>query len=127
MISWRRIYAEVDAKASRSDRAEPMARAALLAGMILSICLLVPGLVIAYLGHESDLNQPPTLKAMLRGITQFHGVSLLYLGLLALAFTPFLRVCMMLGVYIRRREWLMVLISSIVLFFLILGFVLGTG
>jgi uncharacterized membrane protein len=123
----RRIYSEVDAKASREDHAEHSARAALLVGVLGSGILLAAGLVVTYLTKEARPNEPPTLVELFRGIIAMRGVSLLYLGLLILAATPILRVMVMVSVYLRRGERYMLAVSLIVLGLLILGLLMGTG
>ena len=122
-----RIYREVDAAASRSDRAEGPARAALLSGVILSGVLLVCGCLLVLLRREPRPDVPPAAASMLRGLFTLQGVSWLYLGLLVLAATPILRVGIMLGVYLHRREWFMVGVSLTVLLLLVVGLILGTG
>ena len=64
---------------------------------------------------------------MLRGLPHLQSVALIYAGLLLLAATPILRVGVMIGVYFRRREWFMLAVSLIVLAFIAVGVMLGTG
>jgi uncharacterized membrane protein len=127
MSPWNRIYSEVNARASRSDRAEGPARAALLAGVTLSGLLLISGLVALFLRGETSPNEPPPLCGICRGIVAFHGPSLLYAGLLVLAFTPVLRVIVMTVIYARRHERFMLIISVVVLSLLVAGLIAGTG
>ena len=128
MTPWMdKVYREVDAEASRSDRAEAPARGALLTGVFLSGAILMLGLLITFLQHEPRPNDPPNLREMIRGIAAFRGVTLIYLGLIVLAATPILRVTVMIGVYLRRREWFMLIVSLIVLGLLTVGVVVGTG
>jgi uncharacterized membrane protein len=122
-----RIYREVDAEASRADRAEAPARGALLAGVFASAAILVAGLLIAYLRQEQRPNEPPDLAHMLRGLGGLSGVSIVYAGLLMLAATPVLRVGVMIGVYACRREWFMAIVSATVLGLLAVGILLGAG
>ena len=117
----RKAYREVDAAASRGDHAEAPARSALLTGVFLSAALLV------LVRREVRPDLPPPAKEMLRGLMLLRGSSLLYLGLLALAATPILRVVVMTGVYYRRRERFMLAVSLIVLFLLGLSVYLGAG
>jgi len=121
------MYDEVDARASRADHAEKPARSALLGGVLFSAALLAAGLLVTLLGRESRPNDPPGFVELVRGIAVFRGVSFLYLGLLILTATPILRVVVMLGVYVRRRERFMSTVSLIVLLLLGLGLLLGTG
>lgn len=122
-----RMYREVDARASRDDHAEGPARTALLSGVLVSAALMAVGLFLTFLRRELNQNEPPTTVDLVRGIFTFRGVSLLYLGLLILTATPILRVCVMVGVYLRRRESFMSLVSIIVLVLLAIGLFLGTG
>ncbi len=122
-----RFYKEVDARASRADHAEGVARRALLAGVILGAALLLAGMSVLLLERAPCPDVPPDRWAALRGISRLEGVALLYVGLLVLAATPILRVIVMTWVYLRRREWFMLAVSVIVLLLLSLGVLLGTG
>ena len=122
-----KVYLEVDARASKADQAEGAARRALLTGVFLSAILLVVGLLIVWLGHEERPNEPPVLASLLWGVAQGRGTCLLYAGLLILAATPILRVLTMVGVYLRRRELFMAVVSAIVLGLLAVGVLLGAG
>ncbi len=127
MTAWKRIYREVGARASRDDHAEPYARAALLIGVSVSAALLLIGLLLSLIRHEPRPDEPPSLRVLVNGLTAVHGVSFLYLGLLALAATPILRVIAMVGVYLRRAEIFMLTVSLIVLALLVVAVILGTG
>jgi uncharacterized membrane protein len=121
------MYCEVDARASKGDHAEKPARRALLTGVSLSAATLVVGLLVVWLRHEARPNEPPALSVVVRGVAQGRGTCLLYAGLLILAATPILRVLVMVGVYLRRRELFMALVSVIVLGLLAVGVLLGSG
>jgi uncharacterized membrane protein len=121
------VYREVGASASKEDRAEQPARRALLTGVFLSAGLLALGLLLVWLRHEPRPNEPPALSAVIRGAVQGRGTCLLYGGLLLLAATPILRVIVMIGVYVRRRELFMMIVSVIVLGLLACGVLLGSG
>jgi uncharacterized membrane protein len=122
-----RIYREVDAHASKEDHAEQPARRALLAGVFSSAAMLAGGLLVVWLRHESRPNEPPALSEVIHGIGQGRGTCLLYAGLLLLAATPILRVMVMTGVYVRRRELFMAIVSAIVLGLLAFGVLMGSG
>jgi uncharacterized membrane protein len=124
---WNRIYREVDARASRGDRAEGPARAALLFGVLLSALLLSVGMALVLARGEIRPAQPSDVADTIRGAGNLRGVSLLYVGLVVLAATPILRVLVMTGVYLRRHEWFMLGVSLIVLLLLCLAMLLGTG
>ena len=127
-MNWlQRAYREVDADASRTDHAEPSARAALLTGVLLSGSILLAGLVSTMLGGDARPDHPPHTGEIWRGVLRLRGSSLLYLGLLILAATPVLRVLVMAGVYLRRRERFMLTVSLIVLGLLAASMILGTG
>lgn len=121
------LYREVDARASKGDQAEVPARRALLSGVFLSAALLAVGLLIVWLRHEARPNEPPPVTGVVRGILQGRGTCLLYAGLLCLAATPILRVLVMIGVYLRRRELFMAVVSAIVLGLLAIGLLMGSG
>jgi uncharacterized membrane protein len=122
-----RVYREVDAAASRTDQAESPARRALLTGVFLSAGVLVLGLVLTFAQREPRPNDPPAIAEILRDLVPVRGVALLYIGLLFLAATPILRVVVMVRVYLRRREWFMVVVSLVVLGLLAIGILLGAG
>jgi uncharacterized membrane protein len=124
---WPDVYSEVSADAGREDHAESPARATLLTGVGIGAVLLVTGLATTLLKGEPRPNEPPSIAEMLRGMTSLHGVALVYAGLLVLAITPMLRVCVMVAVYLRHREWFMFAVSVIVLCLLVLALKLGTG
>lgn len=127
-MSWvRRAYREVDADASRTDHAESPARAALLTGVLTSGVFLLVGLVGSLLQREVRPDVPPHSREVLEGFLRLRGSSWLYLGLLILAATPVLRVVVMAGVYLRRRERFMLTVSLIVLGLLAASVILGTG
>jgi uncharacterized membrane protein len=122
-----RIYREVDARASKGDHAEGPARRSLLTGVFLSAAMLTAGLLVVWLRHEARPNEPPAMSGVVRGLLQGRGTCLLYAGLLLLAATPILRVLVMVGVYLRRRELFMAVVSIIVLGLLAVGVLLGSG
>ena len=122
-----RAYREVDATASRGDHAEAPARLALLIGVFVSAALLAVGLILVLVRREVRPDMPPPFLELLRGLRHAQGSTLLYLGLLALAGTPILRVVVMVGVYFRRGERFMLVVSLIVLFLLGLSVALGIG
>ena len=127
-MSWlQRTYREVDADASRTDHAETPARAALLSGVLLSGALLVAGVLTTFLRHEIRPDRPPAAATLWRDLLQGRGYALLYAGVLVLAATPVLRVVVMAGVYLRRRELFMLVVSLIVLGLLAVSMILGTG
>lgn len=121
------LYRQVDAQASKGDHAERPARRALLTGVFLSAGLLAVGLSLVWLRHEPRPNEPPAVSAVVQGVARGHGTSMLYAGLLLLAATPILRVIVMLGIYLRRRELFMVVVSAIVLGLLAVGVLVGSG
>lgn len=121
------MYREVDAAASKRDHAEKPARRALLSGVFLSAALLAAGLLVVWIRHEARANEPPALPDVARGALQGRGTCLLYAGLLCLAATPILRVVVMVGVYLRRRELFMAVVSIIVLGLLAVGVLMGSG
>ena len=122
-----RMYREVDAQASRADHAESPARRALLSGVFLTAAMLAAGLLVVWLRQEVRSNEPPALSGVVRGVAQGRGTCLLYAGLLVLAATPILRVLVMVGVYLRRGELFMAVVSAIVLGLLAVGVLLGSG
>lgn len=122
-----RMYREVDARASKQDHAEQPARRALLTGVSVSAAMLAIGLLTVWLRHEARSNEPPVLSEVVGGMAQGRGTCVLYAGLLLLAATPILRVLVMVGVYVRRRELFMAVVSAIVLGLLAVGVLMGSG
>ena len=127
MTRFDRVYSEVGAEAGREDHAESPARRALLVGVFSSAFLLAVGLLVILLRGEPRPNEPPDIPGMIRGLLGLRGVSLVYLGLLVLSATPILRVGVMIGVYARRRERFMLVVSLAVLMLLGVGILVGAG
>jgi uncharacterized membrane protein len=121
------MYREVGARAGKQDHAEQPARRALLTGVSASAVMLAIGLLIVWFRHETRPNEPPAFSNVVSGVARGRGTCVLYAGLLLLAATPILRVLVMLGVYARRRETFMIVVSAVVLGLLAVGVLMGSG
>lgn len=89
-------------------------RLVLLAGMWVSVALIVLGLVMyAFLPHGPEVTLGPieAIQAALAG----DPVGVLDLGIMLLIATPLLRVITALLIFARGREWKFVAVSAIVL------------
>ncbi len=108
----------------------------LLAGVVLSAAIILTGLALFLVrgpgGGESlkDLvTQQKTaadLGAILRGIGHGDGKSLIQLGLFVLILTPISRVALSVFFFLRERDRIFVIITTIVLLVL-LGGLIGTA
>ena len=105
----------------------------LLAGVVLSAAIILAGLALFLVkgpgGGESlkDLvNQQKTaadLGAILRGIGRGDGKSLIQLGLFVLILTPISRVALSVFFFVRERDRIFVIITTVVLLVLLGGLI----
>jgi uncharacterized membrane protein len=68
---------------------------------------------------------PRTAAEMFDGVRHLQGQAFVVMGLLLLVATPVLRVAVSILGFVYERDWTFVAITSIVLGFLILSFILG--
>jgi uncharacterized membrane protein len=105
-------------------------------GVGASVLVVVVGTLLSFRHHPdyvsvhdalAPLRQPAphSLGLMLRGIEHRQGRAVVMLGLLLLIATPVVRVAMSLAFFVARRDRAFVVLSTLVLLFLVLSFVLG--
>jgi uncharacterized membrane protein len=95
-------------------------------GMLLSLCLLVSGLLMAMVaGTDAEGTLP--LGEIPRGLLDLDPLAFVTLGLLMLIATPLTRVIGSLLLFIGERDWRFVAISAAVLSAVALAVVLGTA
>lgn len=119
------------------DRMEEWISITLRMGVLLAAAIMAAGLgVFLFAEHQlgrqvavRDTLGPDTRslatspEAILSGIRMGDAAAVIQLGVLILILTPVLRVALMLGFFVARRERLFAVISAIVLFNLGLGLV----
>ncbi len=100
----------------------------LLAGLVVSGCLLTVGLGLRLASGPRPQEGPPSpVPSLVREALQGDGVALINLGLLTLIGTPMLRV-VVLGIgWAREGDYRFAAVALIVLALLGLGLVLGLG
>ena len=104
-------------------------------GVILSSAIIVFGLILlaaknnraAGMRIDAAIPYPRTLSAVLSGVLSLDPASVLVLGALALIATPFSRVAISIVAFAQRRDWLYVIITSVVMAILIAGITIAGG
>jgi uncharacterized membrane protein len=104
-------------------------------GVILSAAIIVFGLILlaaknnraAGMRIDAAIPYPRTLSAVLSGVLSLDPASVLVLGALALIATPFSRVAISIVAFAQRRDWLYVIITSVVMAILIAGITIAGG
>jgi len=109
---------------SEEDRGmDRLIGAALRYGVLTSIAFILAGLALLLarggaadvLGTNSPLNTSTiSPAAVASGLTSLDPLSMILLGLMSLIVTPILRVALGIASFARERDWLYVLITSIV-------------
>jgi uncharacterized membrane protein len=100
-------------------------------GVLLSAAIILVGVVMFYVqssaaGHAPTvLRVPRTLSDVGTGLGHGDPVAIIALGLLILLATPVIRVAVSILAFVVERDWRYVVITSIVLFILLLSFFLG--
>lgn len=111
----------------------------LRAGVLLSAALVILGTAVtlahhgSYLHSSSDLGAlkdgslgfPTSFPAIIRGLGQFEGRSIVMAGLLVLVATPIMRVAVSIVAFMQVRDRTFVVITSIVLILLLGSLTLG--
>lgn len=108
-------------------------------GVLVSLSVVVIGTVFTFANHHEYVRShealirvtgmstefPHTLTQVLHGIMMLEGRSIIMLGLLLLVATPVMRVAVSIFAFVYERDRKYVVITTIVLMFLLLSFVLG--
>ncbi|HEX4412064.1 MAG TPA: DUF1634 domain-containing protein [Lacipirellulaceae bacterium] len=110
-------------------------------GVALSMLLIVAGTIVTFAQQPSYISQPGelhrlitpglkfphTLGDLTSELGQLRGEAIVTLGLLVLIATPVMRVAISILAFIYQRDRIFTLITSVVLFLLLLSLVLGRG
>jgi uncharacterized membrane protein len=108
-------------------------------GVLLSLTVVTIGAVITFMHHREyvssrdaleqvtskDAAFPHSASQVLHGLASFEGRSVIMLGLLLLIATPVMRVAVSIFAFMYEHDTRYVVITTIVLVFLLLGFLLG--
>ena len=107
----------------------------LRAGVILSFCVVVAGMVLSFLHHPEysgtltmetrKIAFPHSVAEVLSGAMDLRGQSIILIGIAILIATPVLRVAISIFAFLYQRDRTYVVITSIVLILLIASFALG--
>jgi uncharacterized membrane protein len=123
----------------RVRRAELIISGVLRIGVMASVLLIVAGTLLTFVHHREYVSSPTelarltrpgsavpqTLRAVLGGVLDLRGQSIVAAGLLLLILTPVVRVATSILAFIAQRDRRYVLITSAVLLLLLLSFGLG--
>ncbi|MCZ7663475.1 MAG: DUF1634 domain-containing protein [Thermoleophilia bacterium] len=101
--------------------------AVLVAGIVVSVSLMVLGLVLEAVKGGASPETSVAIPKIPRGLAGGDPGAVLSAGLIALLLTPALRVALLLGVYLSRRQWLFAALSFTVLGVMVLSILLGLG
>lgn len=97
----------------------------LLAGLIASVALLLVGVILTLVRPGIALSHEASLTDMARSLMALEPTGFFELGLLVLLATPIARVIALLASFARRKAWLFVSFTAIVLIALTLSVILG--
>ena len=97
----------------------------LVAGLILSVVLMLVGLVLALITHKSIPTTVPSLDIVFSSVLTLEPSGLIALGLLILVATPIVRVISSIIVFIIIRDWHYMMITFIVLITVTISMLLG--
>ena len=125
--------------AAKVRQVELLISGLLRVGVVTSLSIVVFGTVLSFVHHPEYLTSrqalrrlttpggafPRTPAEMTDGVRHLQGQAFVVLGLLLLVATPVLRVAVSILGFVYERDWTFVAITSIVLGFLILSFILG--
>jgi uncharacterized membrane protein len=101
-------------------------------GVLLSAGIILVGVVMFYAqyfasGQSGVSAYPHSFLAVFSGVAQGNPLSVIALGLLVLLITPVMRVAVSILAFGVERDWLYVVITTIVLIILLISFLLGKG
>lgn len=104
---------------------ERTVRLALLAGLCVSVSLIVVGLLISVLPGRSFPHGVIGLSGALRAAARGRPSGFVSLGLLALILTPMVRVIGSVIVFLRERDWRYTAVTAAVLFVMLASLWVG--
>ncbi len=109
-------------------------------GVIVSMAIILLGTALTFIHHPDYARSaralprlitpdraefPCSVPAVLAGLAQWQGRSMVILGLFLLIATPVLRVMVSILAFLLMRDWVFVVITTVVLCFLVISFLLG--
>jgi uncharacterized membrane protein len=123
----------------RVHKVELLISAILRIGVVSSLSIVLFGTIVSFVHHpdyrssSSDLQTltadgakfPHNIAAIITGVKDFRGQSIVLVGLLLLIATPVVRVAISILTFVHQKDWIFVTITSTVLLLLILSFILG--
>lgn len=125
--------------AARVRKAELLISSILRIGVATSLVIIVSGTLVSFVHHPdyasapSELQRltqpgaafPHTLAEVVDGIAKLRGQAIVVVGLLVLLATPVARVAVSILAFMYQRDRIFVILTTTVLFLLLLSFVLG--
>lgn len=97
-------------------------------GVLLSAAVMIIGiglmLITGHSGYAGDY-YPTTAKAILAGVTALKPLAIMMAGIFLLILTPVLRVIVSIYSFYKERDWLYVIITTIVLVIIFISFIIG--
>jgi uncharacterized membrane protein len=123
----------------RVRRVELIISTLLRTGVLVSFGVILLGTVVSFVHHPGYLTShdqlqvlaqpgaafPHSVREVLDGVLAFEGQAIVAVGLLLLIATPVIRVAVSIFAFVYQHDRVFVAITSVVLFFLLLSFVLG--
>jgi len=120
-------------------RVELAISAILRTGVSISLAMVVLGIIVSFTRHPDYVSSatelrrltrpgaafPHTLRDVGNSLGNLRGQGIVMLGLLLLIATPVMRVAVSILAFVVQRDWMFVVITSLVLALLVLSFVLG--
>jgi uncharacterized membrane protein len=97
-------------------------------GVTTSAVVILIGLIsLIYTGNSGYPREtfPTSVTAIIQGLILWKPYAIILSGLLLLVFTPVFRVAVSIITFLREKDYLYVVITSIVLIILIIGFLIG--
>jgi uncharacterized membrane protein len=125
--------------AAKVHQVEMVLSTLLRSGVVLSLTIIVLGTLLSFAHHPDYTSSTGELRRLTRpgavfpiaisqvvsGLGRFEGRAVVVLGLLLLIATPVMRVAVSVLIFVHQRDWIFVVITSVVLVLLILSFFLG--
>jgi uncharacterized membrane protein len=123
----------------RARAVELLISTLLRVGVGASLAVIAAGVLLSFLHHPDYVSSaaelqrltrpgaafPHTLPEVAAGLHEFRGRAVVMVGLLLLIATPVLRVAVSILIFVYERDWVFVLITSVVLMVLLASFLLG--
>jgi uncharacterized membrane protein len=121
---------EATTKNGKIEDTEILISKTLRIGVILSAFVIGLGLLMLIITGNSGYpgnSFPTSLIQIIKGLSAFKPYAVILTGLFILILTPVLRVGISIITFIKEKDYLYVIITSIVFLILIISFLLGKG